>query len=226
MSRGRKKGTGSLKPKSLIPIKHLLKEGQWKGQRAFIVGGGPSLKGFPWEKLHDERVIACNKSHECGVADLVMTGDRRWLTLYAPCESLDPKVPVILARTVLPDPAWSPRFDTYYIATCVEKMWGTTFEEGVSRGGSGIRAANLAAILGADPIYLLGFDMGFQSSNDEQNRWHEGYITRDCGYYKSFIAWWEKVIESGQIDVSLFNLSLTSKLPMIPRLSLEEVFGE
>ncbi|GAG00227.1 unnamed protein product, partial [marine sediment metagenome] len=32
-------------------------DGAWNGKPCFIVGGGPSLKGFDWTKLNGHRTI-------------------------------------------------------------------------------------------------------------------------------------------------------------------------
>lgn len=52
--------------------------------------------------------------------------------------------------------------------------WGRSLEEGVGAGGnSGFAALNLADILGAETIYLLGFDL--RGENGKTANWHDGY---------------------------------------------------
>ena len=43
-------------------LKDSLPTGSWKGQRCFIIGGGPSLKGFDFKQLKGEKIIAINKA--------------------------------------------------------------------------------------------------------------------------------------------------------------------
>ena len=40
----------------------------WKGEDVFILGGGTSLRKFPWTLLHDEKVIGCSLSKAAGAA--------------------------------------------------------------------------------------------------------------------------------------------------------------
>lgn len=205
-------------------MKHIseqFKEGQWKGRRAFVIGGGPSLSGFPFEELKDELVIAVNKAHVCGVADVVVTGDLRWLTAYKPNERVDPSLPIIYAHRrihpVKPGPG------ILSIHCCQEGGWGRSFEEGVTPGGSGIRAVNLTAILGANPIYLLGFDMG-GALERKQEWWHGGYPRKDAMWYDSFLAYWKKVVQENDIPTDIYNVCNTSsKLDCFPKIEWKEV---
>lgn len=55
--------------------------------------------------------------------------------------------------------------------------WGRTLAEGIGCGGnSGFAALNLADVLGADPIYLLGFDM--KGENGKVTHFHDGYAEK------------------------------------------------
>ena len=54
-------------------------DGDWSGERCFIVGGGPSLRGFDWGRLRGERVIAVNRAFEqLPFADISVSLDERW----------------------------------------------------------------------------------------------------------------------------------------------------
>lgn len=198
----------------------VLEEGMWTGRRAFVVGGGPSLRGFPFEVLRDELVIACNRAHECGVADLVVTGDKRWLTRYRLDEEVHPDIPIVYAcRDLQAGPVEA---GDHVVGCCDVGSWGSTLAEGVSPGDSGIRAANLAAILGADPIYLLGIDMG-GGTKGKQEWWHEGYPKRNADWYQSFLEHWNRVFDTGQICSKIYNLSPNSELKCFPFVDWREV---
>jgi len=42
-----------------------IQDGEWAGEPCFIIGGGPSLKGFDFESLRGKgRVIAINRAYE------------------------------------------------------------------------------------------------------------------------------------------------------------------
>lgn len=51
----------------------------WPGETCFIVCGGPSLRGFDFERLRGRRVIAVNSSvFAVPFADALVFGDGRW----------------------------------------------------------------------------------------------------------------------------------------------------
>jgi hypothetical protein len=43
------------------PLTEALKDGAWAERRAFVVGSGPSLRGFDYSLLDGENWIACNE---------------------------------------------------------------------------------------------------------------------------------------------------------------------
>jgi hypothetical protein len=165
-----------------------LRDGMWSGSPCVIVGGGPSLRGFDWaraERLCDAgtKCISVNRAAEFLEPDLWLAMDSvywrkqpaRWLpdasgrvTSGAPRVWVDtgdkkPSVDLILpcAAKGVPNPHSA-------------LAWGRSLEEGVGCGGnSGFAALNLADILGADPIYLLGFDL--KGENGVTANWHDGY---------------------------------------------------
>jgi hypothetical protein len=54
-------------------------EPRWVGETAFIVGGGPSLRGVDLSVLKGQRVIAINSSYEAvSFADFLIFADYRW----------------------------------------------------------------------------------------------------------------------------------------------------
>lgn len=222
-------------------------EGPWQGQRAFIVGGGPSLIGFDFAPLQGERVIAVNKAHRCGVADLILTGDRRWLLRRAPHENIAPDLPIVYARRMPqrePMPA-ALAGRIFIIACCETRAWGRSFRQGVAPGCSGIRAANFAALLGADPIYLLGFDLGGAEApilhpgppktagrgavlaahprRAHREHWHGGYGYPPARRYDAFIEHWQAAVASGDMAARVVNLNPQSRLRCLPFARPEDV---
>ena len=152
----------------------MLRDGAWEGERAFIIGGGPSLRRFDFSQLSGEKVVGVNKAYTTGVCDVVVARDRRfWRWVNEDPRLLD-----------VPHLVWAEnaRGDEFphlplQILKPNEKKWATSFEEGVySAPDSGLRAINVADILRADPIYLLGFDM--RGEGEYQAHWHEGYQVR------------------------------------------------
>lgn len=214
----------------ISPAEELFPENCWKGERVFVVGGGQSLRGFPFRRLKGEKVIAINRSHECGHASMVVTGDRLWLESNMPCEDLSKTIPVVYAYR--PDAPVVKRkilrlTRPIHATPCAtQTLWGRNYREGLSPGCSGIRAANLACILGASKVYLLGIDMVGGPSRHKW--WHGGYRRKTKEqHYHIFKEHWVKAIlqarSEGLEDDRIVNLSLISKLEIFPKQNWRDV---
>lgn len=201
-----------------VLAKDRFEEGQWLGRRAFIIGGGESLKRFDFSPLRDELVVAVNRSHICKVADVVFTGDLRWLANGAPKENLPEDVPLVWCRQRLakkPIPTCPLAREVLLMHCCPKSVrWGFSFDMGLVPGDSGLRAVNFAAVLGADPIYLLGFDMRQRHQRDRW--WHGGYTWRRNGSYIKFRRTWKETFDSGLVHSKVINLTPDSALDFIP----------
>jgi hypothetical protein len=157
-------------------------DGAWRGQRCFIVGGGPSLKGFDFERLRDERVIAVNKAfYDAPFADIVFGMDRSFIdNIMAGKLNKDGKdyrqaFEVFVGIKLWLDVSnYSYPPGIYSIPSAGEIGWTKSLGEGLYHGqNSGYGALNLAMVLGADPIYLLGYDCS-RGPAGEKN-YHDGY---------------------------------------------------
>lgn len=202
-----------------------LREGMWQGRRCFIVGGGPSLKGFDWTKLRGELTIAINRAFEyldadilfamdSGVHDTIMSGRfgdavRDKFERFSGLKVwLDSGVKGVLHLRNNGLTGLSP-----------------SLEDGLSTGGnSGYAALNLAILLGANPIYLLGFDMKGDGQGG-QAWFHNGYPTKQSeDVYGDFIKAFDAVapeIRSRGIDV--INLNPESGLKCFPFGKFEDI---
>lgn len=162
-----------------------LVDGMWDGRTCIIVGGGPSLRGFDWDRVARAQadfvrylwgpcVIAINRARESVLApDLWLAADAQfWRTrprdgygctrVWVDHELLGQAQVDVGLRCAAPDGTPNRHWAL---------AWGRSLEEGVGIGGnSGFAALNLADILGASAVYLLGFDM--QGGN-----FHDGYGT-------------------------------------------------
>lgn len=157
-------------------------DGLWAGWRCFIVGGGPSLKSFDFEQLRGERVIVVNKAFfDVPFADIMFAMDRPFLDLIMQgklnkdgkdyqraFESFEG------AKLWLDISNYSYPLFVYSIPSAGEIGWTKSLKEGLYHGqNSGYGALNLAMVLGADPIYLLGYDCS-RGPAGEKN-YHDGY---------------------------------------------------
>lgn len=193
---------------------------QWRNERVFILAGGPSLKRFPFEVLRHEKTIAVNSAWTAGVADVVLTGDLRWLKHGLHLNEFPERLPLVYARRKLEPVVKRPgrRLGRRLLMVpCAEdKAWGQSFEEGVALGCSALRAANFAALLGAKEIFLLGVDLR------EPGWWHEGYTwpVRETAFadYKEA---WDRA--SRVATTPIINLNVNSGLDAFPKMHWEDV---
>ena len=170
-----------------------LADGMWSGQSCLIVGGGPSLRGFNFRRCERNcppgkwGTIAINKAGECFLPDLWYGSDSvfwrkkadpRHFEFHRTSNGRFPRVWVDTGEkhpgedkvdVVVPCAA-PPGTPNRHAALA----WGRSLAEGVGAGGnSGFAALNLADVLGAETIYLLGFDL--RGENGKTANWHEGY---------------------------------------------------
>jgi hypothetical protein len=183
-----KRGIGGYEPEPQFPpyapdkyfYSHV-GEGAWKGRRCFIIGGGPSLKGFDFSRLKGELVIAVNRAWEHSSCAITFFLDEQFwgwtengsLGKYAQENFLKhPSYKVTVNRNHFPYPEGINVVDYRRKAESSD-----TLREGIYCGcNSGFAALNLAVAMGAKEIYLLGFDM--DAETDPQGKlthYHNGY---------------------------------------------------
>lgn len=158
--------------KSMVPndrsLHRVLPDYSWSKQPCFIVGGGPSLKGFDFERLRSKgKIIAINKAYlDCPFADLLIFMDKTRFYRWAMENKLDKRSKqkfeefkghkaYVYMRHDIPNVYLIPRAGKYGLST--------SLEEGIYIGtNTGYSALSVALCLGANPIYLLGFDMKYE----------------------------------------------------------------
>jgi hypothetical protein len=151
----------------------------WRGQDAFIIGGGPSLQDFDWSLLVDENTIGCNNAFRLGpdVCKICVFVDRAFI-FAGPNQPRKgfydelAKFPnlVVTNDTQLkqrPEPwmKWMPR-----------KPKGLFFDALGYNHNCGASAVNLALLFGATTVYLLGFDMHLDVKG--HSNWHTYQINK------------------------------------------------
>lgn len=140
----------------------------WEGSTVFILGGGPSLSQVDLKLLEGQRVIGVNDAYKLGpVVDAVIFNDAEWFKAH---------------RQGLKG-FGGMKFSTNGMTRKVDginclypRLSGITLDEGCCalNKSSGGAAMNLAVILGAAQIVLLGFDM--HAPDPKQPNWHNNNI--------------------------------------------------
>ena len=204
---------------------NILPDGSWKGRRCFIVGGGPSLKGFNFPRLNQELTIAVNRSFEYFEPSVILWMD--YQTFYMDLMKgvfgdearrrfmSSPALKVTLNLSKYHYPA-----DVYSIhaAPGGDKRITFSLAEGIGSGeNSGYAALNFAVCMGANPIYLLGFDM--RGDGEGGQAWfHSGYKSdQGEGVYRKFIEAFEyaaPILKDKGVEV--VNLNKKSGLTCFP----------
>jgi len=161
----------------------------WQDETVWVIGGGPSLRGFDFERLRGKgKVIAVNKAmflipwadvgftldqhfcrkHRNDMVDYAAGGGLPFLAL-PPNEDGHKSIPggVYIIRRRNPGLSKNP-LDCYGV-------------------NSGYGALNLAFLSGSKRINLLGFD--FDYDRDGQTHWHDGYEWHSKQNHKFYQRW-------------------------------------
>jgi len=199
----------------------------WSDQSCYIIGGGPSLKGFPWEVLCGSNVLGCNAALYLGpeVVSILIFGDARFLHQHRP--ALD-KYAEAGGVVVSPSHRLTKFNPPPYIKSMRKTLNGLSTNALGWNGNTGASAINLALLLGANPIYLLGFDMGL--SPEGEKNYHNAYNDKpNPKTYKRFLGNMDKVARDlkekfpGRHVINLEDG--TSALNVFPKESLSEHFS-
>lgn len=159
------------------PTPGTLTDGEWAGQPCFIVGGGESLKGFDFNRLwRAGRIIVINRAFESvPFADIIFFMDKPYYEDILRGKygaEVVAKWQAFRGRKVfvnLSGDKMGP--DIISVQSSVTGIHGAPkpISAGLYNGNcSGSGAIYLAVALGADPIYLLGYDC-------KGKHFHDGY---------------------------------------------------
>uniref|UniRef100_A0A6M3LX02 Putative glycosyltransferase n=1 Tax=viral metagenome TaxID=1070528 RepID=A0A6M3LX02_9ZZZZ len=155
-----------------------VRNGAWKGRRCFIIGGGPSIKNIDLSLLRNELTIGINRAYELLDPSILFGVDGQ---MWAWAEQ---------GKLGIESQMKFKEYKGYKVWMALHKMFPSDFylievddDPGYRIGrtsklsfknNGGYGAINLAATLGANPIYLLGYDM-VGNKQGKQKWWHDGY---------------------------------------------------
>ena len=195
----------------------ILPDKAWKNQRCFIIGGGESLKGFDFSKLRNELVIGVNRAYEimpCTINYAMDNNLYRWITKGKLGQEAKKKFEDFKGIPVWLDSAGYDYPRGIFILNKSNSHKDTyVMKDGIKSGtNAGFGALNLAVCLGANPIYLLGFDM--EGKDGKQVWWHNGYPENQIEkVYDKFILDFKRVeSDLRKKGVQVINLNPESKL--------------
>jgi len=195
------------------PIPNVLEDSDDK--TIYIIGGGPSLKGFNWNLLEGKNVLCVNRAfQQVPWALAVFWTDSRFYRWFQ--KELEEFKGIKVAC----------RYSQLYKKdiVLVKSTGGHSIDLDAhcvkSGNNSGYGALNVAFHLGAKKIYLLGYDMWSDASG---THWHDGYITsHNHGIYdRAMIGDFSKAeAHYRKVGINLYNANPKSRLESITKCSI------
>jgi hypothetical protein len=211
----------------------LLTDGAWRGGRCFIVAGGPSARGFDFSRLRGERTIAVNRAFEAFDPTIWFSTDPRlvcWIESGAFGAAMrDRFLGGAGLKCLVPTSG-----EDYSTPVPVLLPWnrGGRLSESMRQGifsgtadacNSALGALNLALCLGADPIYLLGFDM--RTGPAGEKNWYPGEypVREDSTPYNAYLRAFDSIAAEALRRSRIVNLNPESALRCFPFGSMDDV---
>jgi len=224
--------------RKLPPITQILSDGDWDGSAALIYGGGSSLSDVRMhiaDRCPGVQTIGINWGWTLR-PDLVLISDRQVFELiyanpvfytqygHLPEETIQVTHEQSRQYDELPQ-----RFKSLKYVKITSKVRGGTLADGLyPAGDTGTLALLLANALGADPVYLIGFDC--RGEDGQTTNWHDAYPEswkqRADAIYPQVIREMERVaphLECRVINVESFPGA--SALECFEKLSAEKLAG-
>ena len=202
-------------------------DGAWSGHRCFIVGGGPSLKDFNFSILRGENVIAVNMAFLKVNAQIMFSMDSRlyqWIVRGILGAGVKTSFDEFAGIKTWLDTYSFPYQGVSVIPSAGERGLSKSLQGGLCHGqNSGYAALNMAVCLGASPIYLLGFDMGYGVGGDSQ--WHGLYpTTQPDKVVRSYADEFERQAEAiHDLGIQVININPASRLRCFEFGAIDEV---
>lgn len=187
----------------------------------YVIGSGPSLSGFDFDKLPSGYRIGANKSGWLAKCDTLVSLDRNF-----PRKCLDDlrafKGEIVLAAR--------PDERTLDFVTYVDRRRGEQLSDdpnALHGYDSGYASLNLAYLRGFKEIALLGFDFKWVGS---QTHFHNGYADQNRQTYK-YLERWAKAFDSARQQLHAAGVSVTnfvgphgSNVTAFPTRPLEDLY--
>ena len=181
-----------------------------EGQDVFIIGGGPSLIDFDFNKLRGKTVFALNSSFKLlnNIATAVFWTDNDWASAnynyLMDFNGLRFNARINAEKSIIGD------IKGFADSCVLNKLndFGFTMDvNSVCGNNSGAQALNFIANLKAYRIFLLGYDMN--PSSRGKTHWHEGYNQPAALYATAYR--------------DLFIPSINSMAPFIQQLGIDVI---
>jgi len=201
-------------------------ESKWKGQDVFVIGGGDSLRNFDWTFFKNELTIGCNTAFRLGkdVCKICFFGDAKWFKKF----KRDLNQYEVTGGVIFTSAPQLYKTRLSWLWTMGREARGLHTDALGWNDNTGASAVNLALILGAKTVYLLGFDM--KLSKEGKSNWHDHLIAKPSeSVYPKFVTGFQfvkkdlpKVFPGRQI----INITDDSCLDCFPKISVKDFFAK
>jgi len=202
----------------------------WEGEDCYVIGGGPSLRGFDWGLLRGQNTIGCNSAFLLGshVCKIVIFGDFIWWEKIGR-DCLQEYGGLVVS--ILP-PSSSQAVSEIPWVLSMDRNGGEVSRDKLCWADNvGAAALNLALILGARRVFLLGFDMQLGPKDEKTGRdpgranWHDCRCEpARAEAYPRFLRGFPRVADSIRRVFpgrEIYNVTDgSSKLDVFPKITL------
>ena len=184
----------------------------WRGETAFLLGGGPSLPLDRLEELRKFHVIAINQARRVAPwAEVLYFGDCNWFEQNKATLHRFKQLRITLCIKVRNDPS-------FILLRCRSNKGLDSNPGWLASINSGYAAINLAYHFGVKRIVLMGYDMDASKAAN----WHKDYKVENLMIHKAVNAFHTLVAPLEEACVEVVNTSKESLLTMFPFSPLDK----
>lgn len=170
----------------------------------YIIFGGPSLKGFDFEKLDQKFTLGCNKVCEIYPTDVLLTVDPTYLKSNIKFIKQYPNLKAIAYdKTLPPHPIYGhidEYVDAHYSYHRVKQAGLSQDDSYLCAKHTGHAAIDFAVKHGFKKIHALGLDL------NQTGHWHSGYSGGVQSTY--WMANWAQEIDNLKSELDRRNITL------------------
>ena len=197
----------------------------WEGHDAYVVGGGPSLRGRDVARLYERGVVVgVNRAAEFTRCDATVTVDlkflrnrREELARWARRHEVYAGVPEDYGEAPIPRVTYVLRVTGAGMSRDPDRV--------VNGLNSGYVALNVAALKRPARVFLLGFDMTPCYARDMH--FHDGYDWDNGASIKYYGRWADKFVAAAkdleEMGVEVYNANPRSAVVAFPFVTYEEL---
>lgn len=192
----------------------------WPGATVYVIAGGPSVSWQPVAALEGRKVIAVNSSYTIApFAQFVFFGDARWWHEHRAALEESERLSVTCANV-----SGGRR---------LKRLLRSDVKIGISRdparvvmGRTSLHAAiNLATLLGAARIVLLGADMQADGERTHHHAAHKWPVKAGC-WDKQMATLSYAVAPLAELGIEVINTSPRSRIDFWPHRSLDRCLSD